>query len=115
MKALSKIALAAFGLSMSGLATAQMHDHGHAAPAVKSSSTASAPMSDGLVQKIDRASNKITLKHGDLKNLGMGPMTMGFLVKDAAIFDKVAVGDKVRFVAELDGGKLAVTKLEVMK
>lgn len=72
-------------------------------------------MSDGVVQKVDRASSKITLKHGDLRNLGMGPMTMGFLVKDASIFDKVAVGDKVKFVAELDGGKLAVTKLDVVK
>ncbi len=115
MKAFSKFALAAVGFSIFGMATAQMHDHGHGAPVPKSASATSVPMSDGVVQKVDRGSNKITLKHGDLKNLGMGPMTMGFVVKDAAIFDKVAVGDKVKFVAELDGGKLAVTKMEVVK
>lgn len=115
MKVFSKLALVCAGFSIVGVAAAQMHDHKHGAPTAKSASATSAPMSDGVVQKVDRGSNKITLRHGDLKNLGMGPMTMGFLVKDASIFDKVEVGDKVKFVAELDGGKLAVTKLEVVK
>lgn len=115
MKAFFKLTFAAIGLSIFGVAAAQMHDHGHGAPATKSTSTTSAPMSQGVVQKVDRGSNKITLKHGDLVNLGMGPMTMGFLVKDTSIFEKVAVGDKVKFVAEMEGGKLAVSKLEVVK
>ncbi|OWW22634.1 copper-binding protein [Noviherbaspirillum denitrificans] len=116
MKATVSLALAvAVGLSFATQANAQ-HDHDahHGAPA--SATTAqSGPMSEGVVQKVDKAGKKVTIKHGDLKNLGMGPMTMPFQVKDPVILEKVDVGDKVKFVAEMAGGKLAVSKLDVVK
>ena len=115
MKATLSLAIAfTLGLSYSTYANAQ-HDHGahHGAPAAVKQQ--SAPMSVGVVQKVDKTGKKITIKHGDLKNLGMGPMTMPFLVGDTAILEKVAVGDQVKFVAEMVGGKLAVSKLDVVK
>ncbi len=39
-------------------------------------------MSEGEVSKIDKAQSKITLKHGEIKNLDMPGMTMVFQVKD---------------------------------
>ena len=44
-------------------------------------------MTEGEVRKIDKEAKKITLKHGDIKNLDMPGMTMVFQVKDAALLD----------------------------
>jgi Cu(I)/Ag(I) efflux system protein CusF len=102
-------AVAAFA----GLAQAQTsgHDGHHAAPPA-ASKTAKAEMSEGEVRKIDKEGKKITLKHGPIKNLDMGPMTMAFVVADATMLDKVKVGDKVRFVATNPSGKLTVTDIQ---
>jgi Cu(I)/Ag(I) efflux system periplasmic protein CusF len=67
---------------------------------------------DGEVRKIDRAQAKITLKHGEIRNLDMPPMTMVFRVKDAKLLDGLATGDKVSFTAEQIDGLLVVTTLQ---
>lgn len=86
------------------------------APAAKSEiSATAAAMTEGEVRKVDLESKKITLKHGAIKNLDMPPMTMVFQVKDAAMLDKVKTGDKVRFTASNDGGKMTVTELQAAK
>ncbi len=72
-------------------------------------------MAEGEVQKIDKEMSKLTIKHGELKNLGMPAMTMVFRVKDPAILDRVNVGDHVRFIADSTRGSLVVTRLEIMK
>lgn len=69
-------------------------------------------MSEGEVRKIDKEQGKITLKHGELQNLGMPGMTMVFKVKDPAALDKLSVGDSVQFVAERVEGALTVTAIE---
>jgi Cu/Ag efflux protein CusF len=68
-------------------------------------------MSEGEVRKMDKDAQKITIKHGPLKNLDMPPMTMVFRVKDAAMLDAVKKGDKVKFVAENVGGQFVVTEI----
>ncbi|GHD58654.1 copper-binding protein [Jeongeupia chitinilytica] len=66
---------------------------------------------DGEVRKIDKANGKITLKHGDIKSLDMPGMTMVFAVADKTQLDQVQPGDKVRFRAASEGGKIIVTDL----
>jgi Cu(I)/Ag(I) efflux system protein CusF len=66
---------------------------------------------DGEVRKIDKAQSKITLKHGEIKNLNMPGMTMVFRVKDAKLLDSLAAGDKVKFTAEQIDGNYVVTAL----
>jgi uncharacterized cupredoxin-like copper-binding protein len=72
-------------------------------------------MTDGEVRKVDKESRKITLKHGELKNLGMPGMTMVFQVKDPALLDKLKAGDKVRFNAEKSDSGFVVTAIEPVK
>ena len=72
-------------------------------------------MSDGQVRKIDKDSKKITLKHGDIKNLDMPGMTMVLQVKGAAMLDSVKPGDKVKFKAEKSGSALMLTDLQVIR
>ena len=64
------------------------------------------------VRKVDKENKKITLKHGEIKNLDMPPMTMVFQVNDAALLDKVQAGDKVKFRAVNEAGKLTVTDIQ---
>ncbi|NZD46182.1 copper-binding protein [Sphaerotilus sulfidivorans] len=73
--------------------------------------TAHAQSTDAEVMKIDKAQQKITLRHGEIKNLDMPPMTMVFRAQDPAMLDAVKVGDKVKFDADKVGGQYTVTKL----
>jgi len=70
---------------------------------------------EGEVRKVDKASAKITLRHGEIKRLDMPPMTMVFQVKEAALLDKVKAGDKVRFRAEQTSGAFVVTAIDTVK
>ena len=72
-------------------------------------------MTEAEVRKVDMDTKKITLKHGDIKNLDMPGMTMVFKVKDPAILDKVKAGDKVLFKAEKANGAIVVTDLRPAK
>ncbi len=69
-------------------------------------------MSSGEIRKVDKATSKITIKHGEIKNLDMPPMTMVFQVRDVTLLDKAKTGEKVRFTAELKEGAYVVTALE---
>lgn len=70
-----------------------------------------AEMTEGVVRKVDKGARKLTIKHGDIKNLGMPPMTMVFQVKDGAMLDQLKAGDKIRFVAEQAATGLVVIDL----
>ena len=72
-------------------------------------------MVDGEVRKVDTENKKITLRHGEIKNLGMPGMTMVFGVKDPAALGTLKVGDKVRFMAEKESGAFVVTHIETAK
>lgn len=69
-------------------------------------------MTEGEIRKVDKSAGKITVKHGEIKNLDMPPMTMVFGVKDAAMLDKVKQGEKVRFRAANEDGKFTITEIQ---
>jgi Cu/Ag efflux protein CusF len=106
MKSLGNAVLAA-ALTMSFVGTAslaQAQSPPHSAP--------HASMSEGEIKKVDKDGGKFTIKHGELKNLGMPGMTMVFRAKDPAMLSQVEQGDKVRFVAEKVDGALTVISIE---
>ena len=72
---------------------------------------AAAPQVDGEVRSVDAKAKTVTLKHGEIPNAGMGPMTMSFPVKDAAALAKLKPGDKVKFTAEKVGDQIVVTSI----
>ena len=83
------------------------------AACLAASAFAQAALSDAEVRKVDKARGKITLKHGEIKNLDMPPMTMVFGVKDKALLANVKAGDKVKFAADKDStGNFVVTAIE---
>ena len=71
------------------------------------------PLVDGLVRKVDKDAQKITIRHGPIPSLDMPmPMTMVYRVEDPALLEKVKAGDKVRFEAENANGTYTVTTIE---
>ena len=121
MQTISTLALTvAIGLSTP---LAMAVDEGHSSHSVATSSepstavaataSAQAEMSEGVVRKVNKDAQKITIRHGELKNLDMPPMTMVFRVKDPAFLDKVKTGDEIHFVAEKIEGQFTVTQLDV--
>jgi Cu(I)/Ag(I) efflux system periplasmic protein CusF len=75
----------------------------------------SASKVDGEIRKVDKTAGKVTIKHGEIKPMGMPPMTMMFPVKDKALLDKVKEGDKVLFTLASEGGNMVVTAIEPAK
>lgn len=57
----------------------------------------------GEIRKIDIENKRLTIKHGEIRNLDMPPMTMVFRVKDANLIAPYAAGDLIQFQAEMDG------------
>ena len=92
--------------------------HGASTPASTSARTpatsalASKDLAEAEVRTINKEAGKITLKHGEIKNLDMGAMTMVFQVTDKTMLDKVKEGDKVNFTAEKIRGQYTVTGIE---
>jgi Cu(I)/Ag(I) efflux system protein CusF len=86
-------------------------DDAHHKPA-PAAAAAAADMADGEVRKVDLEGGKVTLKHGEIKNLEMPGMTMVFVVKDKAMLEKLKTGDKVKFKAVNEGGKFTVTEIQ---
>jgi Cu/Ag efflux protein CusF len=71
-----------------------------ARPTPPASASSAAEMTLGEIRKVDKEAKKLTIRHGEIKNLDMPPMTMVFQVRDPALLDKFKAGDKVRFSAE---------------
>ncbi len=88
------------------------------AAVVLSTSTAvlaQSTLSDGQVTKVNAAENKITVRHGPIKNLDMDAMTMVFRVKDPAMTKQVKAGDKIKFEADRVDGQITIIKIQKSK
>lgn len=106
---------------MAGMATGwaqppQVQAHEDHQDQLLAQAAAAADLSEGEVRKVDKAGRKITIRHGEIKNLDMPPMTMVFGVSDPALLAEVKAGDKVQFRAvDSGGGALLITQLQVSK
>jgi len=68
---------------------------------------------DGTIRRVDTSSQKMTIKHEEIKELSMPPMTMVFRLKDPMWTVQFKVGDLIQFrVVDLGGGRLQVIELE---
>ena len=91
-------------------AAADSHSSHH--PAAAASTTPQAELSEGEITRWDPRTLRLTLKHGEIKNLEMPPMTMVFRVADAGVVGDLKPGDKVRFRAEQISGAYHVQRIE---
>lgn len=116
MKQLSSLILVGL-LAAPAWAQNQNADHSAHHPATIATTVvaAASDTTEGEVRKVDKAARKITLRHGEIKNLDMPPMSMVFQVQDPALLDKVQAGDKVRFTADKINGAITVMSIEKVR
>lgn len=100
--------LAATVLVLAGAAHAQSMSMPMAA--ASSPGASALPRVAAEIRKVDAAKGMVVLKHGEIPNLGMGPMAMGFDI-DKKKLKGFKVGDKVTFQADMVGGKATVVDL----
>lgn len=118
MKAISKWSLTIVMAAAGAFASAQESTHaghgGHDTHAGHAGHQAAAPadLTEGEVRKVDRETGKVTLRHGEIRNLNMAAMTMVLRVQDPAMLEQVKVGDKVRFAADRVNGAVTIVQLE---
>ncbi|MFY3385072.1 copper-binding protein [Paracidovorax sp. MALMAid1276] len=117
-------AVLAAGLSMpfAGLALAQAPaatapiTPAAAAPSPDGQTASAAPQavdwSEGEITRWDPRTLRLTIRHGEIRNLDMPPMTMVFRVADASLVGDLQPGDKVRFRAEQASGAYHVRQIE---
>jgi Cu/Ag efflux protein CusF len=72
-------------------------------------------MADGEVRNGDRENKKMTINHGELKNLDMPRMTMVFPIRNATLLETFKASDKVKFVANKLDGVFFVTDIQLAK
>jgi Cu/Ag efflux protein CusF len=70
------------------------------------------PWATAEVRRIDKAARKVALKHGDIQNLDMPPMSMVFQVKEPAQLEALQIGQSVRFQAVQENGAYWVVNIE---
>ena len=93
-------------------AAAAADSHSSHYPAAAASTTPQAELSEGEITRWDPRTLRLTLKHGEIKNLEMPPMTMVFRVADASVVGDLKPGDKVRFRAEQVSGAYHVQRID---
>lgn len=102
---------AALLLSLTGAAPASAQDVKHEMPAA---SADAAPLVSGEIRKVDIEAGKITIRHAEIPNLEMPPMTMVFRAVTPDLLEQVKAGDQVLFSAEKLQGALTVTRLQAV-
>jgi Cu/Ag efflux protein CusF len=112
MKAIAMLTLAtalAAGPAVAQAPAADAHNQHHGSEASK------ADFSSAEVRRVDKDTQKVTLRHGPIPNLGMGDMQMVFRVTDPRMLDDLKPGDRIRFKADKVGGQYTVTELEIAR
>jgi len=66
----------------------------------------------GVVQQVKPEEGKVKISHEPIAALGWPAMTMYFRVKDKAVLEGIAAGDKVRFDLEKGATGLVITRME---
>ena len=100
-------------LMVGGLAATHTHASAPDSPKTGTNTASTLPLVAAEVRKVDLRAGKITLKHGEIPNLDMPPMTMVFQFSATALPDNLKPGDKVRFRADKVNGAYTVLDLSI--
>ncbi len=109
------------GLGLFGMVGMGVAGIAHAAPdgavapiriAAADTAQASAVSAVGVVQQTRPEQGKVKISHEAIPALDWPSMTMYFRVKDKAILQGIAAGDKVRFELEKGTTGLEITRME---
>lgn len=114
MKTMKLLSMVLVLLLISGFSGNALSEEKQSDPSIQQA-PASIEMTDGVIRKVDKNNNKITIRHGEIKNLDMPKMTMVFQVTHPDLLNKVQAGDKVKFKAEKSGSAIVITDIQPEK
>ena len=114
MQTILSILVLSTALATPALAQDHSAHAGHGAPAT-STAAADTAMTVGEITRVDTRTGKLTIRHEEIKNIGMPGMTMVCGLQDAGQATAFKAGDKVRFHVEDKGGALTITRIEAIK
>lgn len=110
-------ALFVLGLVSSNAIFAQeMHDHGahhdHVMQSGVSAGQGELPKVVAEVRRVNTRASTLSLRHEEIPNLDMPPMTMVFQVSDPGLLEGVATGDRVWVTVDQIDGAYTVLSVE---
>ncbi len=70
------------------------------------------PRVEAEVRRVNTRANTLSLRHGDIPNLDMPPMTMTFQVEDSAMLEGLSSGDDVLITVDQIDGAYTVLSIE---
>lgn len=110
-------ALFVLGLVSSNAILAQeMHDHGahhdHVMQSGVSAGQGELPKVVAEVRRVNTRASTLSLRHEEIPNLDMPPMTMVFQVSDPGLLEGVATGDRVWVTVDQIDGAYTVLSVE---
>jgi Cu(I)/Ag(I) efflux system protein CusF len=117
MKKMTSMMIAAsaiIALSSSAFAAVDdiaLNKTGHEPAGAMGMAPAHATLSDAVVTALDPATGMITLRHGELKNVGMPAMTMAYKASDPAMLHQVTAGQNVKVRVENVDGTPTIVRL----
>ncbi|MCA1788725.1 MAG: copper-binding protein [Thioalkalivibrio sp.] len=79
------------------------------------SAHAELPKVESEVRRINTRANTVSLRHAEIPNLDMPPMTMVFQVADPSLLEGLAVGDEVLVTFGQIAGAYTVLSVEPMQ
>jgi len=108
------LAALGFALATSVQAQGMHHDHGAGPHGVQEQAAGPSelPQVEGEVRRVNTRANTLSLRHGDIPNLGMPPMTMVFQVGDASLLEGLQVGDRVLVTIDQIDGAYTVLSIQ---
>lgn len=93
----------------------QHHDHARGVQGSEAGAAhAELPKVESEVRRINTRANTVSLRHGEIPNLDMPPMTMVFQVADPSLLEGLAVGDEVLATFDQIDGAYTVLSVEPM-
>ena len=107
--ALLGIAMLGLGGTLAYAQSMKMDDMGKMEKPAKATTTHKAA---GVVKKVEPAKDMVTLAHEPVKSLNLPAMTMSFVVKDKALFDKLRADKKIEFEFVQQGKDYVITAVK---
>ncbi len=103
-------------VSSNAILAQEMHDHGahhdHATPPGVSAGQGELPKVVAEVRRVNTRASTLSLRHEEIPNLDMPPMTMVFQVSDPGLLEGVATGDRVWVTIDQIDGAYTVLSVE---
>jgi Cu/Ag efflux protein CusF len=112
------VALLALGaISFNNASAQHMHDHdthhGHVMGEGAPAGQGQLPRVSAEVRRLDTRANTLSLRHEEIPNLDMPPMTMVFQVSDPNLLEGITAGDRIWVTVDQIDGAYTVQSVEI--